>query len=106
MLLICVIDFWHKNFFNICCIQVSDINMSLIELTNWCFVLTCGSVIFFLIYLLSHNISRKIRQPLILLCEVHFAMLYILEINLISHALERKGSLTMEVLLQLGGHCL
>jgi len=33
-------------------------------------------------------------------------MLYILEINLISHALERKGSLTMEVLLQLGGHCL
>lgn len=59
-------------------------------------------LIFFLIYLLSHNISRKIRQPLILLCEVHFAMLYILEINLISHALERKGSLTMEVLLQLG----
>uniref|UniRef100_A0A6N2M9G0 Uncharacterized protein n=1 Tax=Salix viminalis TaxID=40686 RepID=A0A6N2M9G0_SALVM len=59
-------------------------------------------LIFFLIYLLSHNISRKIRQPLILLCEVHFAMLYILEINLISLALERKGSLTMEVLLQLG----
>ncbi|KAJ6319740.1 hypothetical protein OIU78_015199 [Salix suchowensis] len=38
-------------------------------------------LIFFLIYLLSHNISRKIRQPLILLCEVHFAMLYILEIK-------------------------
>ncbi|KAF9669400.1 hypothetical protein SADUNF_Sadunf14G0103800 [Salix dunnii] len=59
-------------------------------------------LIFFLIYLLSHNISRKLRQSLILLCEVHFAMLYILEINLISLALERKGSLTMEVLLQLG----
>ncbi|KAJ7977462.1 piezo-type mechanosensitive ion channel-like [Quillaja saponaria] len=59
-------------------------------------------MIFFLIYLLSHNISRKIRQSLLLLCEVHFALLYVLQINLISTALEKKGTLAMEVLLQLG----
>ncbi|XP_028789013.1 piezo-type mechanosensitive ion channel homolog [Neltuma alba] len=59
-------------------------------------------MIFFLMYLLSHNISRKMRQALILLCEVHFALLYILQINLISSALEKKGSISMEVLMQLG----
>lgn len=42
------------------------------------------------------------RQALILLCEVHFALLYILQINLISSALEKKGSLSMEILMQLG----
>ncbi|EEF37638.1 conserved hypothetical protein [Ricinus communis] len=59
-------------------------------------------MIFFLIYLLSHDISRKIRQSMILLCEAHFALLYILQIDLISHTLEQTGSSTMEVLLQLG----
>ncbi|XP_035538685.1 piezo-type mechanosensitive ion channel homolog isoform X2 [Juglans regia] len=59
-------------------------------------------MIFFLIYLLSHNISRRIRQSLILLCEAHFALLYILQIDLISDTLEQKGSLSMEVLSQLG----
>ncbi|XP_062086347.1 piezo-type mechanosensitive ion channel homolog isoform X1 [Humulus lupulus] len=59
-------------------------------------------LIFFLIYLLSHNISRRIRQCLILLCEAHFALLYILQINLISSTLEQKGSLSREVLSQLG----
>ncbi|KAI4301305.1 hypothetical protein L6164_034596 [Bauhinia variegata] len=59
-------------------------------------------MIFFLIYLLSHNISRKLRQALILLCELHFSLLYILQINLISTALEKKGSISMEVLMQLG----
>ncbi|XP_031279983.1 piezo-type mechanosensitive ion channel homolog isoform X2 [Pistacia vera] len=59
-------------------------------------------MIFFLIYLLSHNISRKIRESLILLCEAHFALLYILQIDLISNAFEQKGSLSMEILLQLG----
>lgn len=59
-------------------------------------------MIFFLIYLLGHNISRKIRQALILLCQAHFALLYILQINLISENLERKGSLSLEILSQLG----
>ncbi|KAE9589210.1 putative Piezo family protein [Lupinus albus] len=59
-------------------------------------------MIFFLIYLLSHNVSRTIRQALILLCEIHFALLYVLQINLISTALEKKGSVTMEVVTQLG----
>ena len=57
---------------------------------------------FFFIYLLSHDVSRKIRQSLILLCEAHFALLYILQIDLISNNLEQKGSLSMEVLSQLG----
>ncbi|PON52884.1 Piezo family [Trema orientale] len=59
-------------------------------------------LIFFLIYLLSHNISRTIRQCLILLCEAHFALLYVLQINLISNTLDQKGSLSKEVLSQLG----
>ncbi|CAI0580949.1 unnamed protein product, partial [Linum tenue] len=56
-------------------------------------------VIFFLMYLLAHDISRKMRQSLILLCEAHFGLLYILQIKLISDALEQKS---MEVLMQLG----
>ncbi|RVX20452.1 Piezo-type mechanosensitive ion channel-like [Vitis vinifera] len=59
-------------------------------------------MVFFLIYLLSHNISRKTCQSLILLCEVHFALLYILQLNLISRTLEEKGSISMEILSQIG----
>ncbi|KAL9303168.1 Piezo-type mechanosensitive ion channel [Arabidopsis thaliana] len=59
-------------------------------------------VIFFLMYLLSHNINRKIRKSLILLCEVHFALLYILEIDLVSNSLKQEGSVSREVLFQLG----
>nr|KYP71537.1 Protein FAM38B [Cajanus cajan] len=59
-------------------------------------------MIFFLMYLLSHDVSRKIRQALILLCEIHFSLLYVLQINLISTALEKKGSVSMEVVMQLG----
>lgn len=53
-------------------------------------------------YLLSHNINRKIRKSLILLCEVHFALLYILEIDLVSHSLKQEGSVSREILFQLG----
>lgn len=60
------------------------------------------SVIFFFVYLLSHDISRKIRKSLILLCEVHFALLYVLQIDLISNALEQKDSLSIHILMQLG----
>ncbi|GMI85789.1 PIEZO1 [Hibiscus trionum] len=59
-------------------------------------------LVFFLIYLLGHNISRKIRQSLILLCEAHFALLYLLQIDLISNALEQKGSIILEITSQLG----
>lgn len=69
-------------------------------LISFCSVFS--SVIFFLMYLLSHNVSGKIRQALILLCEIHFSLLYVLRINLISAALEKKGSLSMEVVMQLG----
>ncbi|XP_022992489.1 piezo-type mechanosensitive ion channel homolog [Cucurbita maxima] len=59
-------------------------------------------VVFFLLYLLSHEVSRKMRQSLILLNEIHFALLYLLQINLISNVLDREGSLCREILLQLG----
>ncbi|MBA0617615.1 hypothetical protein Godav_027042 [Gossypium davidsonii] len=59
-------------------------------------------IIFFLIYLLSHNISRNMRRSLILLCEAHFALLYLLQIDLISNALEQKCSSIFEIMSQLG----
>ncbi|KAJ4836126.1 hypothetical protein Tsubulata_035436 [Turnera subulata] len=59
-------------------------------------------MIYFLIYLLKHSISQKIHQSLILLCEAHFALMYILQLNLISKALEQKCSFTAEVLSKLG----
>ncbi|CAL5433099.1 unnamed protein product [Camellia sinensis] len=59
-------------------------------------------IIFFLTYLLSHNISKKIRQSLILLCEAHFAILYIIQIDLVSNYLEQTGSLSLEIISQLG----
>ncbi|CAL9756267.1 unnamed protein product [Musa acuminata subsp. burmannicoides] len=57
---------------------------------------------FFLVFLLSHSISKKMRQALIIFCEVHFSLLYILQLDLISKSLERSGSLTLVILSQLG----
>lgn len=59
-------------------------------------------MIFFFLYLLSHNISNKVRHTLLLLCELHFALLYSLQITLISQALEKSGSRSLEILSQLG----
>nr|XP_017241510.1 PREDICTED: piezo-type mechanosensitive ion channel homolog isoform X4 [Daucus carota subsp. sativus] len=59
-------------------------------------------MVFFFKYLLSHSISRKLRQALILLCEIHFTVLYTLQINLISKSLETQSSLSLEILSQLG----
>ncbi|XP_057960873.1 piezo-type mechanosensitive ion channel homolog [Malania oleifera] len=59
-------------------------------------------MIFFMMYLLSHTISRRLRQSLILLCEAHFALLYILQLNLISKNLDKEGLLPVEILSELG----
>ncbi|KAJ4968303.1 hypothetical protein NE237_015004 [Protea cynaroides] len=59
-------------------------------------------MVFFLMHLLNHTVSQKVRQSLIFLCEAHFALLYILQLNLICNALEQKSSFTMAVLSQLG----
>ncbi|KAL3626048.1 hypothetical protein CASFOL_029597 [Castilleja foliolosa] len=59
-------------------------------------------MIYFFAYLLSHNISTRMRQSLILLCETHFAVLYILQLSLVSRRLAQKGSISFEVLSQLG----
>ncbi|KAI4329741.1 hypothetical protein MLD38_028089 [Melastoma candidum] len=59
-------------------------------------------VVFFLIYILSHEIGQKVRRSLILLCEAHFVLLYVLRIGLIRRKLEEMGSLNMEILSLLG----
>lgn len=60
---------------------------------------------FFLVFLLSHTISKNMRQALVLFCAAHFSLLYILRINLISSTLVHSGSLTKYILLQLGVPC-
>ncbi|KAL5566153.1 hypothetical protein UlMin_029317 [Ulmus minor] len=50
-------------------------------------------MIFFMIHLLRHTVGRKLRQSLILLCEAHFSLLYVLQFNVLSEALEQKGTL-------------
>ncbi|XP_057780295.1 piezo-type mechanosensitive ion channel homolog isoform X2 [Salvia miltiorrhiza] len=59
-------------------------------------------IIFFFAYLLSHQINKRMRKCLILLCEAHFAALYILQLSLVSRKLEQKGSISLEVLSELG----
>ncbi|KAI3979667.1 hypothetical protein MKX01_013762 [Papaver californicum] len=58
-------------------------------------------MIFFLLFLMSHKVSRKLRQSLILLCETQFALMYILQLNMVSKALKKRGSLSMGILSQL-----
>ena len=53
-------------------------------------------------YLLSHSISVKLRKLLILYCEIHFTILYILRLSLISNMLEKCGSVVQMILLQSG----
>ncbi|KAK4744236.1 hypothetical protein SAY87_010548 [Trapa incisa] len=59
-------------------------------------------LVFFLVYLLSHNINKKLCRALILLCETHFSLLYILNLHLVSKLLNQKGSVSSEILRQLG----
>lgn len=66
--------------------------------------LTSVSVCFFLVFLVNHSIDKRLRQILVLFCEVHFSILYILQLELVSSALVRCGTLTMAVLSQLGAH--
>ncbi|XP_074356993.1 piezo-type mechanosensitive ion channel homolog [Apium graveolens] len=59
-------------------------------------------MIYFMLYLLSHTIGRKTRQSLIVFCEVHFSLLYILDMNLISKVVEQRTGVAVEILSQLG----
>lgn len=59
-----------------------------------------------MLFLLSHEIKTEQRQTLILFCEVHFSILYILQLDLISKALENCGPIAKEVLSQLGWYLL
>ncbi|PKA54847.1 hypothetical protein AXF42_Ash000682 [Apostasia shenzhenica] len=65
-------------------------------------MLSINKLMFFLVYLLSHSVSTSIQQGLLLFCEVHFSLLYVLRLNLIATALEKNGSSVMLFLSQLG----
>ncbi|KAI3678969.1 hypothetical protein L6452_38273 [Arctium lappa] len=59
-------------------------------------------MIFFFLYLLSHRISTRVQRSLLLLCEIHFAILYTLQINLISGVMKKSETTSWEILSQLG----
>ncbi|XP_074311534.1 piezo-type mechanosensitive ion channel homolog isoform X2 [Silene latifolia] len=59
-------------------------------------------IIFFMLYLLRPTIDWRMRQALILLCEGHFALLYILQLNLFAELLKSQGSWPLKVLSQVG----
>ncbi|KAK7258817.1 hypothetical protein RIF29_24404 [Crotalaria pallida] len=59
-------------------------------------------MIFFLIYLLSHAVSCKLRQAIILLCEAQFALQFILQLDMISKTLDQRGSYAFQILSELG----
>jgi hypothetical protein len=50
----------------------------------------CFAVCFFMVQLVRSSIGRRTRQYLILLCEVHIAVLYLLQLDWISA--EIKGN--------------
>ncbi|XP_020597210.1 piezo-type mechanosensitive ion channel homolog isoform X2 [Phalaenopsis equestris] len=68
----------------------------------WLYSCCLQYVCFFLLYLLSHSITGKIHQVLILFCGAHFSLLYLLRLELISKTLEKPGSVTISILSQLG----
>ncbi|RYR02293.1 hypothetical protein Ahy_B06g081111 [Arachis hypogaea] len=59
-------------------------------------------MVFFLIYLLSETINSQLRQAIILLCEAHFAIQFILQLDLISKTLDQNGSYSLQILSKLG----
>nr|XP_043638394.1 piezo-type mechanosensitive ion channel homolog [Erigeron canadensis] len=59
-------------------------------------------MIFFFLYLLSHRINIQVQRALLLLCEIHFAILYTLQINLVSGALKKSETISSQILSQLG----
>lgn len=94
--------YFHNYFpYNLVTAQNSEVSMAWRSIF-WC-KSSLFSVIFFFDYLLRHQINKRMRQSLILLCEAHFAVLYILQLSLVSRKLEQKGSLSLEVLSELGG---
>ena len=47
-------------------------------------MIPCFTVCFFMVQLVRSSIGRRTRQYLILLCEVHIAVLYLLQLDWIS----------------------
>ncbi|KAI7751565.1 hypothetical protein M8C21_021449, partial [Ambrosia artemisiifolia] len=59
-------------------------------------------MVFFFLYLLSHRINTRVQGALLLLCEIHFAILYTLQIDMVSVALKKRETISSEILSQLG----
>ncbi|XP_078441364.1 piezo-type mechanosensitive ion channel component [Wolffia australiana] len=58
--------------------------------------------IFLMVYLLSHSISINIRKLMVIYCEIHFTLLYILRLNLISSMMDRCGPMIQMIFSQSG----
>lgn len=59
-------------------------------------------MVFFLIYLMRSTVGRRTRKLLVLLCELHFSFLYLLQLDLFSEALDSKGDSIRSILLHFG----
>ncbi|KAM6577680.1 hypothetical protein CsatB_029517 [Cannabis sativa] len=59
-------------------------------------------MIFFMIHLLRDTVGKKLRISLILLCQTHFSLLYILELHVVSKTFSQKFSSFMDILSDLG----
>ncbi|XP_024535480.1 piezo-type mechanosensitive ion channel homolog isoform X3 [Selaginella moellendorffii] len=59
-------------------------------------------MIFFMVYLLSSSVARKTRQYLMLYCELHISILYILQLQSISALITAHSKILKPVLSQLG----
>lgn len=57
---------------------------------------------FFLLYLVNASVARASRQYLILLCELHFAVLYLLQLDSISAQLADHVEMLKPILSLLG----
>ncbi|BBN02016.1 piezo-type mechanosensitive ion channel component 1/2 [Marchantia polymorpha subsp. ruderalis] len=57
---------------------------------------------FFLMYLVSSAVAKRTRQYLILFCELHFAALYLLQLDWISSIIERNEAVLKPIFSQLG----
>lgn len=57
---------------------------------------------FFIVHLVRSSVGRRTRQHLILLCELHFAVLYLLQLDWISALLDENQALLKPTLSFLG----
>lgn len=62
----------------------------------------CSLVGLFIVYLVSSSMAKRTRCLLILLCELHFAVLYLLQLDYISSAITKYEASMKPILFVLG----